>query len=720
MRKNNYLLAIAALFLLFNACNDEAAINTRGEETEQCLSLTAAMPVGGPETRIALARDGQDYITLSWETGDQIQLAFVQGNTKIKQTVTVKDISSDGKSASFDVIVPANITAGNFDLYGVYGGGGLDDANPSLAVLPTNAAGATSLADLQNRKDVMLYFAKKGLSTTNPNTGVAFKHLGSLFSITLTSTASTTLTDLKEARLISSESGWAYNNGGGGSKFDLESGTFTNTDAAGDYISFGAPVATVAPGATLSFWGWYPSLPDKTWPTLGLELRNTSDGVIVASSNAKPARTAPTAAGKSFYFFAVYDGSGLQFVDATPLNKSAWTIEATTTWDPSYSVSKMLDGDRSTYWHSALSGYPQGFTVDMKSIKKLSGIYLTNRQDIDQKATPKVMNVDVSVDGANWTTVYTTTAFPDSRLRTTVPFETPVYARYFKVTVYSTYDTAATYTYMAEVGAFTPTETEVPLITLKAPANGTIINLSEITDVTFEWNTDGVEIEGGFKILFGKNPTLSDAIVMEVSGYSQTITKAQIEALKGADEPATIYWQVKAAGGENVAKNSAIQSGTVLNSLDSGIPLTLNEATKNSLTFTTNADGSVTLTRTGADANIQTSQLGKALDPAKTHYITFEYKSNKAATTAEFFFCVAGGPQGGRSTGENVSVPQASDWATFKYSISALSSTQTSGWGLNNSGGKDPAEHFLRYDIIGDGEGEGYEITIRNFKIISE
>lgn len=67
-----------------------------------------------------------------------MQLLFLQGETKVKQIVTVKNISTDRKKADFDIILPESINEGLFDLYGVYGGGGLSDTDPALAVLPAN------------------------------------------------------------------------------------------------------------------------------------------------------------------------------------------------------------------------------------------------------------------------------------------------------------------------------------------------------------------------------------------------------------------------------------------------------------------------------------------------------------------------------------------------------------------------------------------------------
>src|SRR5690606_23481566 len=81
---------------------------------------------------------------------------------------------------------------------------------------------------------------------------------------------------------------------------------------------------------------------------------------------------------------------------------------------------------------------------------------------------------------------------------------------------------------------------------------------------------------------------------------------------------------------------------------------------------------------------------------------------------AEFFYCVAGGPAGGVSSGENITIEQADDWKRFEYDLS--SAITNWGFGVNADGGQPPAEHFLRFDLT---SGADYSITIKNFQIES-
>ena len=328
MRTNILFFISIAVILLFASCSKEEPLPEIAPVTTRTISLTATMPGDDPTTKIALTQSGKD-INLTWEGGDQIQLAFVQGSTKKKTTVTIYNITDAGKKAQFEIALPDGITnTGTFDLYGVYGGGGLSDVNFTQAILPASTGTATSLngatESVKSRKDAMLYFASTGIDATNPQASVIFKHLGSLFSITVKNTGTTALASLAEARLVgvTGESQWAYNTGTVGQIYDLESGTsgsFLNQETAGNYISFKTATNSLAAGASTTFWGWYPPLPSasKVWPELQLVLRSTADADLFTTVNTKPARTTLTTpvAGKSLYFYAELNSSYLRFTD---------------------------------------------------------------------------------------------------------------------------------------------------------------------------------------------------------------------------------------------------------------------------------------------------------------------------------------------------------------------------------------------------------------------
>ncbi|MDR1861244.1 MAG: hypothetical protein LBR06_10040 [Bacteroidales bacterium] len=168
-----------------------------------------------------------------------------------------------------------------------------------------------------------------------------------------------------------------------------------------------------------------------------------------------------------------------------------------------------------------------------------------------------------------------------------------------------------------------------------------------------------------------------------------------------------------------------------LNVVQDGLPepiqLSLLVSTANALTAEELSDGSVKLTVVGNDSYINTSKLGTMLNIKRNYYITFDYKLNRKISHAEFFWCVAGGPQGERSTGQNIVIEAADNWKTFEYKITWPANPDANpmaGWGLDSSGGQAPANHFIRFDVAGNNDGiptnPNYELIIRNFKIVAK
>ena len=313
----NFTAMTVILFLGACSNQDEVLTENDNNESARTLSLTASMPEGEPQTRVDLKRNGKN-IELTWIVGDVINLAYVQNGITRTGNATVASISNGGKTADFGTVtLPSGINPGVFDVYGVYGGGGITP-NTTNAILPTNPGSAYSLNHVQTRRDVMLYFTFKDFNTTNDaNSNVDFQHLGSLFSITLKNNCTTNL-NLRYARLegiTADNENWAYNSGAGGNSFDLVNATFDTTETLGNSISFTTEVNVLpSGGGEMTFWAWYPLLPNNSWPELRLELEN-STGVFLSSVNSKDARPTSAVAGKNYHFYAEYDGVNLNFTN---------------------------------------------------------------------------------------------------------------------------------------------------------------------------------------------------------------------------------------------------------------------------------------------------------------------------------------------------------------------------------------------------------------------
>lgn len=239
MKKIIYITTIAMILLLGACSNEEILIDNDKDlankpETAQTLSVTAIVQGDDPNTRVSLTQQDNRNIALKWEKDDVLHFAIVpigEGTTPIQTSYTLKqdDISTDGKKANFNISL-SGVSTEKFNLYGVYGGGGIDisGANP-VAKLPANPGNAISLNDptssVESREDVMLYFKEIDIVKANPQISVAFQHLGSLFSVNLRNTCFQTFEGLTEVRLVGVDSNgdeltdqtggdWAYNTGG--------------------------------------------------------------------------------------------------------------------------------------------------------------------------------------------------------------------------------------------------------------------------------------------------------------------------------------------------------------------------------------------------------------------------------------------------------------------------------------------------------------------------
>jgi hypothetical protein len=366
MKKTHYLFLLTmTLFFFVAGCqNEEVHLvedNEPGATAENAevrtFSLTASMPEGSLGTRVAFTQDGKN-VSLTWEEGDQLDLLFVQGGTKVKQSlVPVSNISENGKKAGFSINLPQEIQDGTFDLYGVYGGLGLSDSNPSLALLPKTDGSATSLTSLSEGEHFVLVFSQTGLTTTSPQASVTFRHLGSPFCLTMKNVSGTTVENVGSAKLSSSITGWAYNSGAEQMYYNVTNDQLQG-DSGGDNIMLYADGA-IGTNDTINFWGWYPPLPDVSWPELTLTLYNKGNTLLGESSNDKPARTSPTLPGRCYHLYAVWNDAGLHFTDNSftlPLGIEDLTIEGNlmhAAGGPGFIAVVYSKGDGKVYYNAA-------------------------------------------------------------------------------------------------------------------------------------------------------------------------------------------------------------------------------------------------------------------------------------------------------------------------------------------------------------------------------
>ena len=245
MRKKILPLVAIATMLFFVACNNEDNLPEAKPETGNTITFAASMPDVPPSTRVNLEEDSVNSINLTWDYSDTLKVSVVQGNDIAIGIATINQnsIINNGKNAIFSIPNMA-FPEGEFDFYGVYGGGGLSPSDPTKALLPANPSVSGSLQEVQDNKDVMLYFSHEGVSSADLNNGVTFKHLGSLFKITLKNNCTTGgILNLSNAQLdgVNNPNGldWAYDFNTTGTLFDLTDTTkFLNTGTGINSIFF--------------------------------------------------------------------------------------------------------------------------------------------------------------------------------------------------------------------------------------------------------------------------------------------------------------------------------------------------------------------------------------------------------------------------------------------------------------------------------------------------
>ncbi|EPT33692.1 putative lipoprotein, partial [Bacteroidetes bacterium oral taxon 272 str. F0290] len=104
-------IGIASLILLTGCANNEVTEqDLSGKTSERTLTLTASMPTGRPETRLALTETDEGNISVKWKEGDKISLCFVSGETvRTLSGIPVTNIREEGKKADFDFSLPEGI-----------------------------------------------------------------------------------------------------------------------------------------------------------------------------------------------------------------------------------------------------------------------------------------------------------------------------------------------------------------------------------------------------------------------------------------------------------------------------------------------------------------------------------------------------------------------------------------------------------------------------------
>ena len=263
--KKTIWIALAALLLM--GCRDQLTPDLNPDDLgDRIFQVTATVGEENnePETRVTLTPDGMG-MSLAWEVGDSIEILFKQTlpgqeTTRVKSTTTIKSITSNGKRGTFDIVVPTEINLDSpFDLYGVYGGGGLDETNPNRAIFPVNLGG--TLDKVEEQKEVMLVFRKTNITDMSQPLSVNFQHIGHLFCLKLKNDGTETL-HLNSIYLTSyvpnaenpDYKKWVMS--GTGNYYDMETQQYSSATTREDNLTFAIPEEGIAPGDSCMLYAW--------------------------------------------------------------------------------------------------------------------------------------------------------------------------------------------------------------------------------------------------------------------------------------------------------------------------------------------------------------------------------------------------------------------------------------------------------------------------------
>ncbi|HBK40055.1 MAG TPA: hypothetical protein DDZ57_00565, partial [Porphyromonadaceae bacterium] len=280
MRHKLFLFA-ALVFMAASCAKTELLVEQSDTRT---LTLTAAMPSTESQTRVALGKDPDNKnIVVRWRTGDKVLLFFQKPDGSVvagdETTITIVP-DTDSKKATFDVILPAGVTA-PCTVYLVHGATAATDG--SKIEVDVSPVGFKKLDEL-----VTPLTGKVEVVSGSSVGAIPLHHLGALQCLTLVNYWENAFTATLELSYTAGDE-WFYK---AGSKYDLISESVTNI---GSGTTPWQEVSVPATQAVL-FAQWV--MPNGNIPpVIGLKA-----GSLV-SSNQKSARSAGLERGRAYHLY---------------------------------------------------------------------------------------------------------------------------------------------------------------------------------------------------------------------------------------------------------------------------------------------------------------------------------------------------------------------------------------------------------------------------------
>ncbi len=298
-----------AMVAMFTGCSEDKESNPISEiDTDTptpsvgtLITINAAVDTDQSLSKVALQQADNSLDLLSqWQEDDQIQVFARQNgkNYKISDQIAVENISADGRSCSFNIVLPSEIDpAKTYQVIGLCGVQG-----------SINDDGILSFDASTQRKPILkfrapLMFAASATSTT---VEANFKHIGAyeILHVVNNSTAGITFSH----NGYTTEKGWYYNR----FRCTYDCNKTNATIAAEDIWGYQDINDTPVPsGKMATIVSWY--VPNGNSITQAY-LEAGINGGGVRSSNAKTSNTI-IRAGNAYHLYVTWDGQKLKFGD---------------------------------------------------------------------------------------------------------------------------------------------------------------------------------------------------------------------------------------------------------------------------------------------------------------------------------------------------------------------------------------------------------------------
>ena len=267
-----------------------------------------------------------------------------------------------------------------------------------------------------------------------------------------------------------------------------------------------------------------------------------------------------------------------------------------------------------------------------------------------------------------------------------------------------------------------------PVIFPKTPA-GFVIDRenADLFPFTFLW-LPVKEVVSGYTLKISTNPNFPATETFSVNTGnvgSYSMSKTEIESLTSLlsmtqQAKSPLYWTVTPAASDVHASNIVRNFTYLLNAtpVDSW-QLDFRDATATLMEATRIEDYVHLRVLNNSDTHISTTFLGRKLSGGAQYAFAFEYRSNMSSAFAEWYYVVnaSGTTQNGKTTTRIVQIPRATDWRYFEYDITA--GVNSWGFGVNNTGGAAPENHFLRFSPVSSTFPGDYVMDVRNIKILA-